>query len=475
MNLERKDIEVVSDIFKTTGQPTITYVERDSGKLELDLEAAILNRGSLCLVTGPSKTGKTTLYKRVLQKMKLVPLVVRCDKNLGATEFWRRCLEQVNFSRLRELHEQDEIETSFMAKIGAKLGWTWLAEATGELSAEISSTTSEARAKELVLAEPSPMHLIPALRKLPYVLVVEDYHYLLPDVQIALFQQWKAFVDEEVSAIIVGTTHHALDIISSNTELLGRLTHIHIESWRPDDLKRIVFQGFTFLELPYEQRHVDEIAIESVGLPIITQSICEGIFLSKEITKHKKGVDVNVSREELQNVMRSTAAKKFQSFSHYYDKLTVGPRKRARKYDTYELVLACFASSPIAFGLARHEIMERLNRLPIHKTRIPPEGSVNSMLKALRPFQDKQSFELLEWIEDESKLYILEPSFLFYLRWGISEENRQRMRSYQRSQNDPKSYFISSVLNHSTDKGSQGRQIALKALLENILAIKDIP
>ncbi len=56
----------VRDIFKSLGVPTATYVRREDGKYERELANALDAKGKLCLLTGPSKTGKTTLYTRVL-------------------------------------------------------------------------------------------------------------------------------------------------------------------------------------------------------------------------------------------------------------------------------------------------------------------------------------------------------------------------------------------------------------------------
>jgi predicted AAA+ superfamily ATPase len=79
MTLNR-EITKVSEVFKTTGQPTVTYVERDSGNLERRLSGYLDEAGQLCLITGPSKTGKTTLYRQVLQKRGAIPLIVQCKR-----------------------------------------------------------------------------------------------------------------------------------------------------------------------------------------------------------------------------------------------------------------------------------------------------------------------------------------------------------------------------------------------------------
>jgi hypothetical protein len=48
---------------------------------------------------------------------------------------------------------------------------------------------------------------------------------------------------------------------------------------------------------------------------------------------------------------------------------------------------------------------------------------LNSTLRALEKFQEVQGIELLEWHEEDRTLYVLEPSFLFFLRWGLGKNN----------------------------------------------------
>jgi len=237
----------IPEVFRSLGQPTITYVRRDSGKYERRLSAALDVTGQLCLLTGPSKTGKTTLYKRVLDERKLLPLTVRCDGDLSHEQFWRRALEGLNFERVKEHSSAHGSNLITSGKLSGSIGWKWLAGLAGEVSAGVTSTRSEGEVREKIMANPSPAHLVPALKTLPLLLVVEDFHYLSPDVQRIIFQQWKTFIDEEVSVIVIGTTHHAIDIATANQDLLGRLCQIDIAQWSNDDLKKILQQGFSYL------------------------------------------------------------------------------------------------------------------------------------------------------------------------------------------------------------------------------------
>jgi hypothetical protein len=421
---KRNKDEKISNVFKTVGQPTITYVERDSGKLEKKLQNAITFSGQICLLTGPSKTGKTTLYKRALQQLRREPLVVRCDKTMSPEQFWRKALETVNFSRIQEIANSTSIGGEVAVEANTTFGWSWLAAITGRVATSATSQLNESEARQVILSDPSPMHLIPILKKLPITLVMEDYHYLSAEAQETIFQQWKYFVDEEVSVIVVGTTHHAIDVITANKDLLGRKIHLEIPSWSEVDLRKIVTQGFDYLEVPISLSVIRFIAKESVGLPIVTQHACEALFTRNSIYEHQINSHIPCERSDVEEALRSVATDKFAELGQWYNRLIVGPRKRARKYDTYELVLACFADEPVKFQLQRHEISERLEKLCPDGSGLPPAPSVNSMLNAISSFQEKQSFDLLEWRGDEGVLYMLEPLFLFYIKWGVPQKTK---------------------------------------------------
>jgi len=371
-----------SEIFKTQGQPTITYVSRNEGKYEKILSNAIDSKGLLCLLTGPSKTGKTTLYTQVATSKKLEVLRVRCTINLKASDLWKTALEQVNFEQVKQVQAQSETETNFSGEIGGNIGWSWLAGLTGKVSTAIADKRVESEIRERILAEANPDHLLPILKKLPFLLVIEDFHYLSKKTQLEVFQQWKTFVDNEVSVIVVETTHHSTDIAFSNKDLIGRIAHIELETWELTDLKQIPRQGFQPFGLVIPENLLDLLAQESVGLPIIMQQSCLQILLANGIEELPTSCDLNLTATTVYKALHQVAVERYSGFANVWDRLCRGPRKKARKYDTYELVLSTFCLDPITFQLPREEIEPRLKELPIDVDKIPPSGSVTSMLKA---------------------------------------------------------------------------------------------
>lgn len=65
----------------------------------------------------------------------------------------------------------------------------------------------------------------------------------------------------------------------------------------------------------------------------------------------------------------------------------------------------------------QNEIAQKVRQLPVPDSDMPPVPMIGRTLSSLTTLQKKMGIELLEWREQDDKLYIIEPTFLFYLRW----------------------------------------------------------
>jgi len=407
----------ISSVFSGLGVPKNTYVAQESGYFEKLLRQGINEGGTLCLVTGSSKTGKTTLYNNVLSSMDKVSLLVRCDKSLTSQEFWAKPLESIDFNRIKETSRSSERETEASAKVGGTIGWAWLAGLIGEVSLGIKDKKTEVEIRERILSKPSTNHLIPLLKNSNAVLVVEDFHYLQEEVQKEVFQQWKAFTDEQVSVIVVGTTHHGVDLAYANQDLVGRIQQVDLKRWIDSDLSMIALKGFNALGQNPPREMINFVSQECAGLPILMQQTCGQLFSDKEIEELGRGEVVSFNMANARSALFNVATTRYRQYETWYTRLKTGPRIGARKYETYELLLALFTQDPPTFQLLRHEIDQRLASVGLEPCKVPPQASINSTLKALAKFQAKNGFSLLEWSEKDQAIYVLEPAFLFYLRW----------------------------------------------------------
>lgn len=93
-----------------------------------------------------------------------------------------------------------------------------------------------------------------------------------------------------------------------------------------------------------------------------------------------KPKDLVFQKDDAVQALHNVACHNYKQLDHYYKTITKGPRQRAIKYNTYEMVMLCFAQDPLKFELSRSDIDERLNKF---KEMTPPPGSVTSTLRAL--------------------------------------------------------------------------------------------
>ncbi len=403
------------EVFPSVGKPKHTYVERDAGKNERRLASGLRDKGQICILTGPSKTGKTSLYQRVLPEIKKVPLILRCSGDLKADEFWASALEKLDFSRIAESSSKWGLGVA--AKIGARgeAGWSWLAKVMVSVGLSVSATGEYGVRREFAQSKLSAHHLIPLLQQMPVQLVVEDFHYLAEDVKREIFQQWKAFTDEGVSVLVVSTTHHTVDIARANPDLTGRMRLVDVGKWSRRDLMQIPEKGFALFEYDLSATSAVEIAKEAVGLPIIAQQICQSIWyeIAETIAQDES---VTIISQHVERAQQYVADNLYSSHENDYQRLITGPRRRARKHATYEKILASFALEPLVYSLSYSELLERVAKLRVNGEDVIPPASIKAALKAIGSFQKKSKMNLLEWHENDQKLYIIEPSFLFYLR-----------------------------------------------------------
>ena len=384
------------NVFKPGAYPEYTYVSRnyeDTGiSYELRLKQALRTAGCLTSLIGPSKMGKTIL----------------CEKVIG-------------FDNIVEISGADfNNDIDFWAVVAAKVELPYAGEVITEhgLSDE-NYVEKDSRNEKFVLSKDKVIEYYKSHSK---VLVIDDFHYAPKAVQMKMSQQLKDAIRRELKVVVVSLPHRADDAIRQNADLSGRLSLINIEAWKKEDLKEIALKGFKQLDISIADEVAEELAIECLTSPQLMQYICLSICILLEDR------DENVvSRDMLESAYRFTT----MNFN-YYDVVTVmskGPNPRGKKrnlyktktgesLDLYGLIVDSLAKNPPIMELDIDIIYERiLNLIPEKETK-PTKPSLREHLNKLQAkLKDKEEiYRAIEW--KDGKVYVLDPLFLFYLRWG---------------------------------------------------------
>ena len=384
------------EVFRPGAFPEYTYISRKSAVSNLPYEfrlmQAIKVSGFLTSLVGPSKMGKTIL----------------CEKVIG-------------FEHIVEVSGADfDEDTDFWKLVSAKAGLAY----EGQFSSEkqIPSTSDKYTKKETFSLTKDK--IIEYYGQNNLVLVIDDFHYASEEKRMQIAQQLKDAIRRGFKAIVVSLPHRADEAIRQNADLSGRLSLINIEPWKVDDLKEIAKLGFGKLGISIEDSIAAQIATESLSSPQLMQYICLNICTMLEMSGEG-------NRQVCQEILETAYHYPTANFE-YGDVVSLmqkGPNTRGKNRNTfrtasgeerdiYELIVKSIAENPPIMKLEFEDVKERIYRLLADDCKKPSPQMIRESLAKLKEllYGREDIFKVLDW--KEGSLYILDPLFLFYLRWG---------------------------------------------------------
>lgn len=384
------------DVFRPGAFPEYTYISRKSAFSDLTYEfrltQAIKVSGFLTSLVGPSKMGKTILCEKVIGLENIV--------EISGADF--------------------EEDTDFWKLAAVKVGLAY----EGQFSSEkVITETSDKYSKKEIFALTKDK-IIEYYKKENLILVIDDFHYAPEEKRMQIAQQLKDAIRRGFKAIVVSLPHRADEAIRQNADLSGRLSLINMEPWEVKDLKEIAKLGFSKLNIEIEDSIAEQIAVESLSSPQLMQYICLNICTILEMSGAQKP---RIGKEILETAYRYTTAN-FE-YNDVVSLMRKGPSTRGKgrnKFqvkngqpcDLYELIVKSIAENPPIMKLEFEDMKQRIYCLIADDCRKPAPQAIRESLEKLRELLHGREdiFKVLDW--KEGILYILDPLFLFYLRWG---------------------------------------------------------
>lgn len=386
------------DVFRPGSFPEYTYVSRKSTtsglSYEFRLQQAIKVSGFLTSLVGPSKMGKTILCEKVIGLEKIV--------EISGADF-------------------DE-STDFWKLVSAKVGLSY----EGQFASEKTVSDSGDKYSKKEVYALTKDKIINYYKENELVLVIDDFHYVPETKRMQVAQQLKDAIRKGFRVVVVSLPHRADEAIRPNSDLSGRLSLINISPWAEDDLKEIAKMGFGKLKIEVGDDVAAQIAVESLTSPQLMQYICLNICTILEMPETEKKV---IGSEILEKAYRLTTIN--FGYGDVVALMRKGPSTRGKsrnkflakdgiEYDIYELIVKSIAENPPIMELKFEDIRDRIYRLLADNQEKPkPQTIKDSLVKLQELLNDREDiFKVLDW--KEGILYILDPLFLFYLRWGGS-------------------------------------------------------
>ena len=429
------------DVFVPGAFPQYSYVNRvftnKRTNLAFNPESQISNvlrqSGMIAQIVGPSKSGKTRAVENCVGSENLV--LVAGSQIAEDVSLWEIVLRTLRAPTSEEtgLTEGETLGGEF--KVAGGFTIPMMAKAESEVSA------SRERSKEFARAatyESDPFQVATdQLKALKKVLFLDDFHTIPVAMQPMVAAQLKAAAQVGVKICLAEVPHHSDSTISALPDLTARVSKIEFQYWAINDLIAIGTEGFRKLGVTISPATLNALALESAGSPQLMQLICLNVaeFLSIE-EKVESLVTLQLDISQIRQVLITTHAAIDRD--KIFGILDTGPDERGSprnrypvvelgRCDNYEITLAAISLSPpratLAWGSGLYNLYDRIDKICLDSSNKPAKGQITRALEQMQSLAERHMPRqpIIEW-SDATGLHILDPYFLFYLRWSEKYE-----------------------------------------------------
>jgi len=372
----------IQEIFTPNDTPTVTYVDRSEQKLEQTLREHYRTPNLVVSISGPSKSGKTVLIKKVIPEDCLIPIA---GAGIASAEnLWQRALHWMGAPAETTASSSSGNVLSIGTEVGGKAKIPLFAEG----SAKITGNGSHSWASQI-----TETHRLGGLDQVireiggsDFAVFIDDFHYIKEELRDEIGKQIKAAAENGVKIITASVPHRAEDVVRSNPELRGRVAAVNLNYWHSTELIEIARKGFMALEAELSPAVERLFASEAFGSPQLMQSICLNLcYLLPLTTPQAKQSRLEISSEQTKEALLRTSS--FTDFSKMLTTLHTGPRTRGteRKIhafsdgtrgDVYRSILLAIKQDPAQLSFSYEAIQSRVGAICASD---PPVGSsVNS-------------------------------------------------------------------------------------------------
>lgn len=227
------------------------------------------------IVYGSSKQGKTAVVQRHVPEKDRV--TVHCSPQTTTEDLYRSLLRQmgVEIAVEKTAEHSREIGSTISAKFTAMLPFFGSAETEAEGSAKAENT--HGTKKEMIEFKLSLSQdvgeLLSKVSSKNKFFVVENFHYLTPEVQSNFAFDLRTFEEMGLRFIILGVWREANRLIQYNGDLQDRIAEIPVEPWKPEDFAQVVDKGEPAMNVIFSARVRERVFSQAHGSIAVVQEI----------------------------------------------------------------------------------------------------------------------------------------------------------------------------------------------------------
>ncbi|MDM8349210.1 hypothetical protein P8H27_09885 [Pseudomonas sp. sp1636] len=278
----------LEEVFGVSKDLIASYTEREHVD---EAFASALRQTRQIIVYGSSKQGKTALVQRHVPEDQRV--TVHCSPQTSTEDLYRSLLRQMGVEVTTEKASETsrEVEASVTAKFTALIPFFGKGEA--ETSGSATAGNNESITKKpiefnLLLAQ-DVGEILQKTNNKNLFFVVENFHYLTPDVQSAFAFDLRTFEEMGLRFIILGVWREANRLIQFNGDLQDRIAEIPVEPWEIPDFEKLVNTGEPHMNVIFEENVRRKIFEQAHGSVAVVQEIIKKVCEKCNLLEHHNG------------------------------------------------------------------------------------------------------------------------------------------------------------------------------------------
>ena len=414
----------LGEVFVPGGFPRYTYQKREKHKVEDKLKDAINRLPKFIAVAGATKSGKTVLVRKVVSEDKCVWLDAGHVKSVQ--DVWTFILSDLAIphttvtsnAKLREESNTVDVDAGFRpGGIG------------GGVKNQDVEKNSSTETKAHTLSTVGPKQATAALKAAKKILVIDDFHYLTPEVQSELIRALKPAVFDGLRVVLLLIPHRMHQAAQAEIDVDGRTHTVPIPEWQPDELFSIAESGFKALNLSCSPVTINTLVQESFASPHIMQDFCSSLCARQGILEEYIGPPplptVLIPRppgDFFKGLAESISPETFKILRRGPPRTNRIPRElnAGGSVDTYEAILLSLhelgGATPVDWTQLRKTLQALLKE-------VPQQHEVTRALENMDELaKGREGEPVIDYAQGE--LHIVDPFFRFYLKWNDAIQGR---------------------------------------------------
>ena len=396
-----------TEVFTPNQFPEYTYIERPKEDLEGKLKRALSTPNVIVSLSGPSKSGKTVLAKKLVGEDNLIH-IFGAEVRTGS-ELWERVLGWMDAPSSVTEQSSDSRANKTGGEVAAK-GSILVAEASGKATFDTTGTRSQSTST--TRADSSLSRVVRDLANSDYVIFLDDFHYIpTEEAQQDVARQLKAAGERGIKICTATVPHRADNVVRNNPELRGRLAQVDTTFWSPAELAEIAKAGFAKLQVALPPAKMMDIAREACGSPQLMQRICLDVCFTLGINKEFDAQkEMDFSPQQLQTILQQSST--HSDFGTMVANMHQGPKERGSERrvheffdgsrgDVYRAILLALASGAPVMEIPYSDLMERIQKVCVGEG--PSASSIVSACRQISRIARRVAphERVLEW-DDQS-------------------------------------------------------------------------